>query len=97
VPNLRRCRVTVKDIEGVIHSTVVTAESLNEAVGLALVAFRKEEWAAMLPEMSTASIEVQQPVVEHTVSLKTFWQWLEGASKAPRETLLKQRIQGLLK
>lgn len=59
VPNLRKCRVTVRDIEGVTHKVDVTAESLNEAVGLAIAIIRKEEWASMLPEVSAAQIEVQ--------------------------------------
>jgi hypothetical protein len=84
VPNLRKCTVTVKDIEGVVHVTTVTAESLNEAVGLAIAAFRKEPWASMLPEMSSARIEVQQPIVEHEVNLQAWWKWLDRTGVAPR-------------
>ena len=42
----------VTDIEGVTHKVDVTAESLNEAVGMAIAVFRKEEWASMLPRVS---------------------------------------------
>jgi hypothetical protein len=97
VPNLRRCRVTVTDIENVTHTTCVTAESLNEAVGLAIAVFRKEEWASMLPEMSTAVIEVQQPTVEHKVSLQAWWKWLDRTGVAPHDVMLRKRIRELLK
>jgi hypothetical protein len=96
--NLRRCRVVVKDIEAVVHSTEVTAESLNEAIGLALAVFRKEEWAALLPESARVQIEVQTPTVEHTVELQKWWTWLDRTGGlSPRETILRKRIRELLK
>ena len=97
MPNLRSCRVTVKDIEGTIHATEVTAESLNEAVGMAIAVFRKEQWASMIPEMSSAQVEVQPPVVEHTVNLKNWWQWLGRTGVSPHDTILRKRIRDLLK
>lgn len=84
MPNLRKCRVIVKDIEGTTHAVDVTAESLNEAVGMAIAVFRKEECASMLPEMSTAQIEVQQTTVEHTVNLQAWWKSLDRTGVAPR-------------
>jgi hypothetical protein len=73
------------DIEGVTHKVDVTAESLNEAVGMAIAVFRKEEWASMLPEMSTAQIEVQQPTVEHTVNLQAWWKWRRATRRDPQK------------
>ena len=96
MPNLRKCKVAVTDIEGVTHKVDVTAESLNEAVGMAIAVFRKEEWASMLPEMSTARIEVQQPIVEHTVNLQAWWKWLDRNGITPRDVVVKKRIRELL-
>ncbi len=51
----------------------------------------------MLPELSAAQIEVQQPTVEHTVSRSAWWKWLERTGVAPREMILRKRIRELLK
>ena len=97
MPNLRKCRVTVKDIEGVVHAVDVTAETLNEAVGQAVALFRRDEWASALPEAGEVHVEVRQPPVEHSINLKDFWRWLDASSKSPRDLMLKGRVRGLLK
>ena len=40
---VRRCKVSVADIDGVAHSTEVTAGSLYEAVAAALTSLRKDD------------------------------------------------------
>lgn len=97
MPNLRKVRVTLQDVEGVSHSTTVTATSVNEAIGLALVVFRREEWAAMIPEMTKVLLEVQPPAVEHSVDLRKWWKWLEARGNSPAEVSLRQRIRELLR
>jgi hypothetical protein len=44
VPELRTCRVSFQDAEGIAHSVEVTAQSTFEAAALAIKAFRGAEW-----------------------------------------------------
>jgi hypothetical protein len=41
VPNVRVCRVSFTDTEGITHAAQVSASSLYEAAGLALAEFRR--------------------------------------------------------
>jgi hypothetical protein len=43
---LRSCRVTIQDMDGVSHTVEVTAATLYEAVGQGLAAIRGNEWVA---------------------------------------------------
>jgi hypothetical protein len=47
---VRSCRVTVEDVEGVLHTAEVTAASLYEAVALGLAAIHGDDWARELTE-----------------------------------------------
>jgi hypothetical protein len=42
---VRSCRVTISDVEGVAHTVDVTASTLHEAVALGLSRIRETEWA----------------------------------------------------
>ena len=42
---VRSCKVTIQDMEGVTHTVNVTAETLYEAVALAMAAIRTSDWA----------------------------------------------------
>ncbi len=53
VPELRTCRVSFQDVQGVAHSVEVTAQSLFEAAVLALKAFRAAEWMESGPGSGT--------------------------------------------
>jgi hypothetical protein len=58
----RECKVSVADIEGVEHSTQVTAGSLYEAVAAALASIRKDEWVGEIGTgLTTVKVEVLQP------------------------------------
>jgi len=46
---LKSCRVTVRDMEGVAHTVEVTASTLYEAVALGLKQIRGNEWAVGMP------------------------------------------------
>ena len=91
---LRSCRVTITDPDGVEHSTEVTADSLFEAVGLALAAMHTDDWA---PASGLRfRIAVRQPVVEHVVERRRFEAWLSAGARSPREMAVKERIRGML-
>jgi hypothetical protein len=94
---VRRCKVSVADIEGVAHSTEVTAGSLYEAVAAALASLRKDDWVGEIGRgLTTVKVEVQQPPVTHEVRMKDFQAWLERKSGSPAETVLRDKLVKML-
>ncbi len=97
VAELRTCRVSFQDAEGVAHGVEVAATSLYEAVVLALKAFRGSEWMESGPGMATdIEVTVLQPVAKHKIPLKRILAWLEANGKTPKEQAQKQRLRELL-
>jgi hypothetical protein len=94
---LRRCKVSVADIEGVEHSTEVTAASLYEAVAAALTSLRKDAWVGEIGRgLTTVKVEVQQPPVTHEVRMKDFQAWLERKSGSPADMILRDKLVKML-
>jgi hypothetical protein len=60
--------VTAVDPEGIEHSVEVSAESLYEAVALAICALRQDDWSP--PPGLRLRVSVRQPVVEHAVEMR---------------------------
>ena len=48
--NMRSCRVTIRDMEGVSHTVEVTASTLYEAVAQGIAAMRGKEWVDGFPQ-----------------------------------------------
>ncbi len=63
VSELKSCRVSYRDMDGVVHSVQVTASSLYEAAALGLKALQTEDWSGA----PTGSLEivVSPPAVKH--------------------------------
>jgi hypothetical protein len=81
------CRVTATDPEGVEHSVEVSAESLYEALALAICALRQDDWSP--PPGLRVRVAVRQPVVEHVVEMRRFEAAAQGhTSKNVRERRL---------
>jgi hypothetical protein len=94
---LRTCRVTVKDMEGIAHTVQVTATTLYEAVALGLKAIRGNDWVEGIPDgLNTVTIVVRSVPVEHTVQLKTFTGWLSRSGGSPAEMTKRKRIKEIL-
>ena len=94
---LRNCRVSCRDFDGIEHTVEVTADSLYEAVAHGLRAFQSADWAGQLGRgLTTISVVVKQPDVEHMVRVKDFEAWLESAVRSPVEMSLKIRLRQLL-
>ena len=72
----RTCTVSFTDVEGLRHSVNVQAETLYEAVALAVRAFR-EHGCAPGPARRM-EVEAKTPSVTHTVSMAKVRDWLEG-------------------
>jgi hypothetical protein len=94
---LPTCRVSYRDLKGVEHAIEVTADSLYEAVGQALRAFRGSEWVDDEGRgQTTISVVVKNPEVEHRVRVQDFERWLEASPRSPAEMILKNRLRELL-
>jgi hypothetical protein len=97
VAELRTCRVSFEDMDGIAHSVEVTAQSLFEAAALALKAFRAAEWMPSGPAPGTVfQVAVLHPVAKHRISLRKFMAWLEANGRTPKEHANKQRLRELL-
>jgi hypothetical protein len=64
----RACTVSFSDHERIRHSVMVEADTLYEAVVLAVRAFREHDCAP--GPASTMEVEAKGPSVTHTVSMR---------------------------
>ncbi len=90
----RTCTVSFTGHDGIRHSVNVQAETLYEAVVLAIRTFRENDCAP-----STASqldVEARSPSVTHTVSLAKVQDWLRSSAKSPSDKMVKERLKELL-
>jgi hypothetical protein len=93
----RSCRVAIQDLEGIVHTVEVTAESLYEAVAQGLAALRGHDWIAGLQQQGMVKVSVADVRVEHHVRLAEFTQWLEKpGAKSPRELVQRKRARSIL-
>jgi hypothetical protein len=75
----------------------VTAESLYEAVARVLKLLQSNEWSGPgAYQVTHVTVRVQEPQIEHKVSLKRFQDWLERSGGSPRETVQRQKLKGIL-
>ena len=93
-----RCRVSYLDSRNIEHAVDVTADSLFEAVAVAVRAFRE---GALVDELPVAGTELRIAVfslpVEHRVRLRRVEQWAQtGTVKSPVEMLRRERVRELL-
>ena len=82
---VRSCTVAYTDAEGVRHSVNVQAETLYEAVVLAVRAFREHDCEP--GSGSQLEVEAKSPSVTHTVSMRKVKEWLNGRAKSPMRKL----------
>jgi hypothetical protein len=70
--------VSVTDVRGVRHVVEVRAETMYEAAVLAVSALKGDGWTGQLGPAIRLDVQVQGPVVTHTISLQQVQRWLEG-------------------
>lgn len=91
---IRTCTVSCSDLQGVKHTVDVTAESLYEAVAVALEAFRENDWVGEFATgLSAITVVVQQPAIEHQVSMQKFEHWLKGCGRSPAEAARRSELR----
>ncbi len=93
-----RCRVSFTDSEGISHAVDVQAESLYEAVALAVSEFRNDSVTSMPGPMTEFTISIQRPATEHRIRLGQVSKWAAqgGTKEGPAGTIRRQRLLKLL-
>jgi hypothetical protein len=90
----RACTVSFTGPDGIRHSVNVQAETLYEAVVLAIRAFREHDCGPCAA--SQLEVEARRPSVTHTVSIAKVQDWLRSSAKSPSDKIIKERLKGLL-
>jgi hypothetical protein len=81
---IRSCRVTIADMDGVAHTVEVMAARLFEAVALGLKQLQGNEWVAGIGRpMDMVTVAVKSVPVEHHVRIGEFTKWLERSGITP--------------
>ena len=80
---VKSCKVTISDVDGIAHTVTVTAVTLYEAVALGLKTVRGHEWVEGIAAVfGSIKVVVQNVPVEYAVQLKEFKRWLEQKAEA---------------
>lgn len=87
------CFVSYVDVEGLRHAVEVEADSLYEAVILAVRTFRQHHCEP--GEHGKIEVEIRSSIT-HTVTLKKIHSWLQGGARSPKEAITKERLRALL-
>jgi len=88
---LARCRFrtsTARDIR--------SAQSLYEAVAIAVNAFRQQPWTPPVPAAAPLTIAVAPPAVEHRVTIQKVRQWATSTATSPADRMQRERVRALL-
>jgi hypothetical protein len=93
---IRHCTVSFRDARGIRHSVDVEAESLYEAVVVAVSRFRKDPWAGQLGHATVLDVDVREPSTTHSISLQQLERWLGGATPNPSEASKKAKLKMIL-
>lgn len=74
----------------------VQADSLYEAVALAVAEFRLDSVTNPLPLSRNLIVSIHRPAVEHRIRLSQVLKWVEGTGDGPAGVLKRQRVRNLL-
>ena len=93
-----RCRVSFTDSEGILHGVEVDAESLYEAVAIAVVNFREDDVSPSTPgPMTEFTVAVYRNPTEHKIRLQQVLKWSEHTTKeGPAGITKRNRVRTLL-
>lgn len=94
---VERCCVSFTDTDGIPHAVNVQAESLYEAIALAVVAFREDRLCPRPASSTEFTISIERPAVEHRIRLAQVEKWAEMTTREGPEGIMKrQRVKTLL-
>jgi hypothetical protein len=93
-----RCRVSFTDSEKLEHSAEVEAESLYEAVALAVADFREDPLLHDRPAATTEfTVAVLRNPTEHKIRLSQVAKWAQPTTReGPAGILKRQKVRALL-
>ena len=94
-----RCAVSFTDSDGIAHTAHVQAESLYEAVALAVAEFRRNPLVPAPASMTEFTVAIERPPVEHRIRLSHVEKWAESATtrEGPAGITKRQRLKALLR
>jgi hypothetical protein len=93
-----RCHVSFTDSDGVLHGVDVDADSLYEAVAIAVAQFRDDDVSPAIPcVMTEFTIAVYRNPTEHKIRLGQVSKWAEHTTKeGPAGMTKRERVRRLL-
>jgi hypothetical protein len=93
-----RCRVSFLDSDGILHGVDVEAESLYEAVAIAVAQLREDDLSPSAPgPMTEFTVAVYRNPVEHKIRLGQVTKWAEHTPKeGPVGIIRRQKVRALL-
>jgi hypothetical protein len=91
------CSVRFTDSESIVHTARVQAESLYEAVALAVAEFRQDELVPSPTPSTEFVIVVERPPVEHRIRLNQVSKWAERTTRdGPAGITKREKVRTLL-
>jgi hypothetical protein len=87
--------VSFKGVSGIRHSVDVEAETLYEAVVMAVARFRQDIWGEAVGNGTELDVEVREPATRHSVTLGQVEKWL-GTGGSPYEVSKKAKLKMML-
>ena len=92
-----RCAVSFVDTDGISHTAKVQAESLYEAVALAVAEFRQDHLVPMPTPMTEFTVVFERPPIEHRIRLNQVTKWAtETTREGPAGMTKRKKLQTLL-
>ena len=95
---ISHCRVSYEDSDHVEHAIEVEAESLYEAVALAVAEFRQDEVNPSEPGiMAEFTVLVRRKPIEHKIRLKHVHDWAQpSVAGGPVAILKREKVRKFL-
>lgn len=95
--SVARCAVSFSDADGITHTARVQAESLYEAVALAVAEFRQDQLVPPLASMTEFTVAIERPAIEHRIRLAQVSKWAESSTReGPAGIMKRQKVRALL-
>jgi hypothetical protein len=93
-----RCAVSFRDSDGIAHTAHVQAESLYEAVAVAIAAFRRDSLVPAPASTTEFIIAIERPLIEHRIRLSQVAKWAQDnkTREGPAGMTKRQRVKALL-
>jgi hypothetical protein len=88
-----RCAVRFTDSEGIVHTAHVNAESLYEAVALAVAEFRQAQIVPDPVPMTEFIVMIERPRIEHRIRLSQVAKWAETSVTRDGPAAMSKRLR----